>query len=98
MSDEEAPDVLELDPGSGSPVTATEDRVLDMPWRILQGSRGWKTNHRIRGRLLRLTDYGTHHRGIDAQKKTMDPEVPQMKIEDQEVSKFDFHVIPNKCF
>ena len=31
MSDEEAPDVLGLDPGSGSPVTATEDRVLDTP-------------------------------------------------------------------
>ena len=31
MSYEEAPDVLGLDPGSGSPVTATEDRVLDTP-------------------------------------------------------------------
>ena len=31
MSDEEAPDVLGPDQGSGSPVTATEDRVLDMP-------------------------------------------------------------------
>ena len=31
MSDEEAPDVLGPDPGSGSPVTATEDRVLDTP-------------------------------------------------------------------
>ena len=31
MSDEEAPDVLGLDQGSGSPVTATEDRVLDTP-------------------------------------------------------------------
>ena len=31
MSDEEAPDVLGLDPGSGSPVTATEDRVLNTP-------------------------------------------------------------------
>ena len=31
MFDEEAPDVLGLDPGPGSPVTATEDRVLDMP-------------------------------------------------------------------
>ena len=31
MSDEEAPDVLGLDPGSGSPVTAKEDRVLDKP-------------------------------------------------------------------
>ena len=31
MSDEETPDVLGPDPGSGSPVTATEDRVLDMP-------------------------------------------------------------------
>ena len=31
MFDEEAPDVLGLDPGPGSPVTATEDRVLDTP-------------------------------------------------------------------
>ena len=31
MSDKEAPDVLGPDPGSGSPVTATEDRVLDTP-------------------------------------------------------------------
>ena len=31
MSDEEAPDVLGPDRGSGSPVTATEDRVLDTP-------------------------------------------------------------------
>ena len=31
MSDEEAPDVLGPDQGSGSPVTATEDRVLDTP-------------------------------------------------------------------
>ena len=31
MSDKEAPDVLGPDQGSGSPVTATEDRVLDMP-------------------------------------------------------------------
>ena len=34
MSDEEAADVLGLDPGSGSPVTATEDRVLDTPGRF----------------------------------------------------------------
>ena len=33
-----------------------------------------------------------HHRGIDARKKTVDPEVPQMKIEDRSF-KFDFHVI-----
>ena len=50
-------------------------------------------------------DYGTHRRGIDAQ-KTVDSEedrgseVSQMKIEDQEDQslKFDFYVIPNKCF
>ena len=34
MSDEEVPDVLGPDPGSGSPVTATEDRVLDTPGRF----------------------------------------------------------------
>ena len=34
MSDEEAPDVLGPDPGSGSPVTATEDWVLDTPGRF----------------------------------------------------------------
>ena len=45
------------------------------------------------------------HRGIDAQ-KTVDSEedhgseVSQMKIEDQEDQslKFDFYVIPSKCF
>ena len=31
ISDEEAPNVLGLHPGSSSPVTATEDRVLDTP-------------------------------------------------------------------
>ena len=31
MSDEEAPDVLGPHPGSGSPVTATEHRILDTP-------------------------------------------------------------------
>ena len=31
MSDEENPDVLGPNPGSGSPVTATEDKVLDTP-------------------------------------------------------------------
>ena len=31
MSDKEDPDVLGPDPGSGSPVTATEDRALDTP-------------------------------------------------------------------
>ena len=31
MSDEEDPDVLGPDPGSGSPITATEDRALNMP-------------------------------------------------------------------
>ena len=31
MSDEEDPDVLGPDQGSGSPVSATEDRALDMP-------------------------------------------------------------------
>ena len=34
MFDEEAPDVLGLDPGPGSPVTATEDIVLDTPGRF----------------------------------------------------------------
>ena len=29
MFDEEGPDMLGLDPGPGSPVTATEDTVLD---------------------------------------------------------------------
>ena len=31
ISDEEAPDMLGPNPGSGSPVTATEDRALDTP-------------------------------------------------------------------
>ena len=34
MFDEEAPDVFGPDPGPGSPVTATEDRVLNMPGRF----------------------------------------------------------------
>ena len=34
MSDKEATDVLGPHPGSGSPVTATEDRVLDTPGRF----------------------------------------------------------------
>ena len=32
--EEEAPDMLGPGPGSGSPVTATEDRVLDTPGRF----------------------------------------------------------------
>ena len=36
MFDEEVPDVLGPDPGPGSPVTATEDRVLDMPGRFFR--------------------------------------------------------------
>ena len=34
MFDEEAPDMLGPDPGPGSPVTATEDTVLDTPGRF----------------------------------------------------------------
>ena len=34
MFDEDALDVLGPDPGPGSPVTATEDRVLDTPGRF----------------------------------------------------------------
>ena len=34
MSDKEDPDVLGPDPGSGSPVTTTEDRALNMPGRF----------------------------------------------------------------
>ena len=58
MSDEEAPDVLGLDPGSGSPVTATEDRVLDTPsgfsrapgdGRPITGSRTGSSGRRITG-------------------------------------------------
>ena len=90
MSDEEAPDVLGPDPGSGSPVTATEDRVLDMPGRFSRAPGDGRPITRFRGWLLRLMDYGMHHRGIDARKKTVDPEVSQMKIEDQSF-KFDFH-------
>ena len=96
MSDEEAPDVLGLDPGSGSPVTAKEDSVLDKPGGF---SRAPGVGRPITGSGAGsfAMDYRTHHRGIDAQKKTMDPEVPQMKIEDQSF-KFDFHVISSKCF
>ena len=59
MFDEEAPDVLGLDPGLGSPVTATEDRVLDMPGRFsrapgdgrpITGSGAGSSGRRITGR------------------------------------------------
>ena len=59
MSDEEAPDVLGPDPGSGSPVTATEDRVLDTPGgfsrdpgdgRPITGSGASSSGRRIMGR------------------------------------------------
>ena len=58
MSDEEAPDVLGPDPGSGSPVTATEDRVLDTPGgfsrapgdgRPITGSGASSSGRRITG-------------------------------------------------
>ena len=69
-------------------------------WRILQSSRGWKTNHWIRGWLSSRRITGCSHRGIDAQ-KTVDSEedrgseVSQMKIEDQEVW---FLCNSSKCF
>ena len=59
MSDEEDPDVLGPDPGSGSPVTATEDRALDMPGgfsrapgdgRPVTGSGASSSGRRITGR------------------------------------------------
>ena len=59
MSDEEAPDVLGPDPGSGSPVRATEDRVLNMPGefsrapgdgRPITGSGAGSSGRRITGR------------------------------------------------
>ena len=58
-SNEEAPDVLGLDPGSGSPVTATEDRVLDTPGgfsrapedgRPITGSMAGSSGRQIMGR------------------------------------------------
>ena len=58
MSDEEATDVLGLHPGSGSPVTATEDRVLDTPGgfsrapgdgRPITGSAAGSSGRRIMG-------------------------------------------------
>ena len=58
MSDEEAPDVLGPDPGPGSPVTAMEDRVLDMPGgfsrapgdgRPITGSGAGASSRRITG-------------------------------------------------
>ena len=59
MSDEEATDVLGPDQGSGSPVTATEDRVLDTPGgfsrapgdgRPITGSGAGSSGRRITGR------------------------------------------------
>ena len=58
MFDEEAPDVLGPDPGPGSPVTATEDRVLDTPGgfsrapgdgRPITGSGASSSGRRITG-------------------------------------------------
>ena len=59
MSEEEDPDVLGLDPGSGSSVTATEDRALDTPGgfsrapgdgRPITGSGAGSSGRRITGR------------------------------------------------
>ena len=59
MFDEEAPDVLGPDPGPGSPVTATEDRVLDASGgfsrapgdgRPITGSGAGSSSRRITGR------------------------------------------------
>ena len=59
MSDEEDPDVLGPDQGSGSPVSATEDRALDMPGgfsrapgdgRPITGSGSGSSGRRITGR------------------------------------------------
>ena len=56
--EEEAPDMLGPGPGSGSPVTATEDRVLDMPsglsrapgdGRPITGSGAGSSSRRIMG-------------------------------------------------
>ena len=59
MSDEEGPDALGQHPGSSSPVTATEDRVLDTPGgfsrapgdkRPISGSAAGSSGQRIMGR------------------------------------------------
>ena len=59
MSDEEAPDVLGPHQGSGSPVTATEDRFLNTPGgfsrapgdgRPITGSTAGSSSQRIMGR------------------------------------------------
>ena len=59
ISDEEAPDMLGLHPGSGSPVTAIEDRALDTPGgfsrapgdgRPITGSVAGSSGRRITGR------------------------------------------------
>ena len=58
MFDEEAPDVLGPDPGPGSPVSATEDIILDNPGgfsrapgdgRPITGSAAGSSSHRITG-------------------------------------------------
>ena len=59
ISDEEAPDMLGPNPGSGSPVTAAEDRALDTPGgfsrapgdgRPITGSAAGSSGRRITGR------------------------------------------------
>ena len=78
MSNEEAPDVLGLDPRSGSPVTATEDRVLDTPARFsrapgdgrpITGSGAGSSSRRITGH----SKEGEMLRRPWTRKKTVDP-------------------------
>ena len=66
VSNEEAPDMLGPNPGSGSRVTAAEDRALDTPGgfsrapgdgRPITGSAAGSSGRRITGTL---------HRGVDA--------------------------------
>ena len=96
MPDEEAPDVLGPDPGPNSPVTATENRVLDMPADSpgLQGMEDQSPDPGPAPPADGLRDTPQRDRRSE---EDHGPEVLQMKNEDQSF-KFDFHVISSKCF
>ena len=95
--EEEASDMLGPGPGSGSPVTATEDRVLDTPGgfsrapgdgRLITGSGAGSSGRQITGRT---TEGWTRKKTVDSEE---DPGSKVSQIEDQEDQslKFDFHV------
>ena len=86
ISDEEAPDMLGPNPGSGSPVTATEDRALDTPGGFSRAPGDGRPITRSMASSSGRSITGRSTEGIDA--KTLDSEedrgseVLQIKMED----------------